>query len=154
MMMRSCWVAAATPSTTPSTLTRPSWPPRMMSRSDRPMPLFSSSGSCSVFDAGAGWGAGSAIRDIFPRLASAGGLSLTASATAVHDQVGVARHELVFIRDVVQHRDHVVALDVQSRAALIAHEMVVIRPLLGEFVVAAVAKPGLLDEAQLLQHLE
>src|SRR5712692_2648658 len=36
-MTRTDWVAAATPRTRPRTLTRPSWPPRIMSRSRRPM---------------------------------------------------------------------------------------------------------------------
>src|SRR5437870_5142880 len=122
MMMRSCAVAAATPSTTPRTLTRPSWPPRMMSRNDRPIPFFSSSASCS----GPGWrrssGCGWAM----------GGFCLAASATTVDDEVGIAHHELVFIRDMVQHRHHVVALDVQGRTAPVADQVVMIGAFFGE----------------------
>src|SRR2546428_1537052 len=144
-MIRSCAVAAATPSTSPRTLTRPSWPPRMMSRSERPIPPCSASSSCSTLGRPAGVGSGCATGPILPLRASAtpGGLSLAAGAAAVHHQVGVAHHEFVLLRDVMKHRHHVVALDVQGGTALVADQVVVVDPLLGELVVGAVPDPRL-----------
>src|SRR5438874_896982 len=72
------------------------------------------------------------------RLAGPGRLCLAASAAAVHHEVGVAHHEVMLLRDVMQHRHHVIALDVQRRAALIADQVVMIDALFGELVVGAV----------------
>src|SRR2546423_10439712 len=157
MMMRHCAVAAATPRTTPSTLTSPSWPPRMTSRSARPIPRCSSSGSCSGPGCRRPPGSGCAIRAILPswiELAGPRGLGLAAGAAAVHHQVGVAHHEGVLVGDVVQHGDHVVALDVQRRAALVANQVVMVGALFGELVVGAVPDAGLLDKTELLEDLQ
>jgi len=72
----------------------------------------------------------------------------------VHHEVGVAHHELVLVGDVVQHRHHVVSLDVERRAALVADEMVMIGSDFGQLVVGAITDPRLLDEVQLFQHLQ
>src|SRR2546428_1594056 len=155
MMMRSCAVAAATPSTRPRTFTRPSWPPRMMSRSERPIPPRGTSASCSGFAGPAGCGSGSAIVAIFAvaRLAGPGRLGLAAGAAAVHHEVGVADHELVLVGDVMQHRHHVVPLDVQRGPALVADQVVMLDPLFVQLVVGAVTDPRLLDQTELFQNL-
>jgi len=48
----------------------------------------------------------------------------------------------------------VVALDVERRTTLVADQVVVIGPLFGELIVGAVPDARLLDETELLQHLE
>ena len=54
----------------------------------------------------------------------------------------------------MQHRHHVIALDVERRAALVADQVVMIDALLGQLVVGAVPDPGLLDEAELFQNFQ
>src|ERR1700736_3362891 len=130
----------------------------MMSRSERPIPPCSTSGSCSGLVRPAAAGSGSAIGlSSHPRggvLAVFCGPRLATGATPVDDQVGVADHEAMLVGDVMQHRDHVVALDVEGRAALIANQVVMVGPLLRQLVIGTVADPGLLDEFQLLQYVE
>ena len=60
----------------------------------------------------------------------------------------------MLVRDVVQHRHHVITLDVERRAALVTNQVVMVGPLFGQLVVGAVADAGLLDQTELFQHLE
>src|SRR6202040_2825395 len=151
-MIRSCAVAAATPSTSPSTLTSPSWPPRIMSRSERPIPPFCASGSCRGCASRASSAIGAYLRSC--ALAGPGRLGLAAGTTPMHDQVGVADHEFMLVRDVMQHRHHVIALDVKGRSTLVADQVVVIDAFFGQLVVGPVPDARLLDETELFQHLE
>src|ERR1700726_685196 len=124
----------------------------MMSRSERPIPRFCASGSFSGCASRASSAIGAYLRSC--ALAGPGRLGLAAGAAPVHHQVGVADHEFVLVRNVMQHRDHVIALDVEGRATLVADQVVVIDAFFGQLVVGAVPDPRLLDETELFQNLE